>query len=513
MRMKLYIPFLLILVMLLNGCAQSSNYFERKTGRNENIDVNVLVEAPFEGWIKGLPKIEAPKGFDWRQFEGIKLKMLSENTPPSSALAANIETFEKVTGIKVTIEQSDLYSVVESTGLDFNAKAGKYQIIYADPFQILSRYPKHFVDLFTFENDPTLPHIPGGMEDFIFSQVEVTSFIEDKNRLLALPYDAPTMVLAYRKDVFRKYRDVFIEEMGYDWTPSPHLTWEQYFEIAVWINKKVKEGIITEVEYGIGHQAKRHDSLMNDFSNILAANGGDYFENNISSRLGTENPGKSSLDSEIAIQTAEFYKKLINIAAPGSTTWDWIDNAREFSKGYIAMSPQWHEYSAMFENREESMISGKVGWSILPKGTQRHAHTFGGTGIGINKYATLREQKAAWLFIVWATSPQSQYMILKSKEGGSTPTRYSVYELPEVKRGMEIGTVESKEMPNLIPMQATLQAWEKEKIYVRPKIPNWRQVDTYIFTELSNMLLNKQSAEQAVKEITEKINAATEKRK
>lgn len=106
-----------------------------------------------------MPKIEAPAGFNWRQFEGTQLNFISENTPPSSALAANIHIFEDATGIKVNIEQSNLDLVAEKVGLDFNAKNANYQIIYADPYQILSKQSRNLVDLNTFNNDPSLPHM------------------------------------------------------------------------------------------------------------------------------------------------------------------------------------------------------------------------------------------------------------------------------------------------------------------------------------------------------------------
>ena len=220
--------------------------------------------------MEGLPKIEAPEGFDWKQFEGVTLNVITENTPPSSGLAANIEVFEQATGIKVNIEQVNLDIVVEKAGLDFNARNSNYQIIYADPYQILSKQAKHFVDLNTLNNDPTLPSIPGGLEDFIQSQLLVGGYMGDKEHMYALPYDNPTMVLAYRKDVFEKYKDLFMQEKGYDWTPGPDMTWDQYYEVALWINEKAKAGVISEVKYGTGHQAKQHDSLMNDFSNVLA---------------------------------------------------------------------------------------------------------------------------------------------------------------------------------------------------------------------------------------------------
>jgi multiple sugar transport system substrate-binding protein len=375
----------------------------------------------------------------------------------------------------------------------------------------LAEYPNQFVDLNTFNTNPDLPHVPGGLQDFDPTQLAVDGYMGDNTKLYTLPYDCPTMVLAYRKDIFQKYKELFQKEEGFDWTPSPNLTWQQYYTIAKWINEKIQAGVIKEAKYGTGLQAKQYDSLMCDFSNILAAFGGDYFQNQDLGYYGSPNlaTGPSTLTSQNAIAAAKFYKKLFDIADPDSSSWDWMDLAQAFTRGDLAMAPMWHEYSAMFEDTSTSRVHGQVGWTVLPKGPVRSANHFGGTGIGINRYATPKEQKAAWLFLVWATSPQIEYLILKSKQGGETPTRNSVYQLPDVQKGMQAGTEQSKEMPNLLPMKATLEAWEKNKIYTRPKIPHWKEIDTIIFTELSKMLRGAQQPSVAMRQIAAKIDTIT----
>ena len=120
-----------------------------------------LVDAPFDGWVEGLPPIQAPEGFDWRQFEGTTINFISENTTPSTAIAANIDLFESVTGIKVVIEQADLNAVIEKVGLDVNARTAKYQVAYLDPQQIMAKNKDNFVDLNKFNDDPALPSPTG----------------------------------------------------------------------------------------------------------------------------------------------------------------------------------------------------------------------------------------------------------------------------------------------------------------------------------------------------------------
>jgi multiple sugar transport system substrate-binding protein len=161
--------------------------------------------------------------------------------------------------------------------------------------------------------------------------------------------------------------------------------------------------------------------------------------------------------------------------------------------------PEWHEYAAEFEH---SNLKGKVGYSILPRGSKRSANMFGGTGNGISKFAKEKEQRAAWLFLVWSTSPEAQLEDLKSKVGGGTPTRQSVYDLPEARAAME----HESDMPNLLAAKAALDAWKPENIELRPKISSWNECDTVIFTEVSKMLTAGQSPENTCKAIKQQID-------
>ncbi|MBO8138164.1 MAG: sugar ABC transporter substrate-binding protein [Desulfotomaculum sp.] len=503
-KFLLLLSCIAILSLLLVGCG--GEQAKEKEDQKADVASGKLVPGPFKA-VEGLPVIEAPEGFDWKQFEGVELNFISENTPPSSAIAANIEEFEKATGIKVNIQQMDLGTLVQKVGLDFAAGSSKYHIIYADPYQVLAKYSSKLVDLNEFINDPTLPSIPGGLEDFIPSQLKIDGYMGSEDKLYALPYDCPTMVLAYRTDIMEAIKEDFMAEKGYDPTPNPDMTWEQYYEVAKYINEHADE---LDVKYGTGHQAKQYDSLMCDFSNVLAAYGGDYFKNRNLGGIGAANPGEADLTSPEAIEALKFYDKLLKIAHPGSKSWDWNGLAEAFAAGEIAMAPEWHEFASMFENPEKSKVAGKVAWTTLPKGPAGSSNIFGGTGIAINANCSEEEKKAAWLFLVWATSPQTQLMVLESPVGGATPSRTSVYELPKVKKAMEDpASEEAKKMPNLTSMKATLEAWKEENSYGRPKIPQWPEADTIIFTELSKMLAGQQDPEATAKSINDQLNTLT----
>ena len=425
----------------------------------------------------------------WKQFSGMTLNFISENTAPTSAIAANLQPFKELTGINANILQLELGALVQKVALDVGSGEGSYQVVYADPYQILAPYHKALADLREFNEDPDLPSAPKGLEDFIPTQLAAAGRFETEEILYALPYDCPTMIWMYRKDLFEKYGDRMREDLGFDPTPSEDSTWEEYYGIAKWFNESAEE-----VPYGTGHQARQYDSLMCDFSNVLWAYGGDYFENGDEvGRLGAADPGPSTLDEPKALDAAEFYQKLLGIAHPASTSWDWNALDEAFRAGQLAMAPNWHEFAAGIA---ASDIGDKVGYARLPKGPARSANMWGGTGLAISASSPEEEQRAAWLFLVWATSPQTMLKGLKSDVGGGTPTRQSLYELPEVKEAMK----PPSEMPNLLTYEAVSKAWEAENIGLRPKIPSWNECDTIIFTELSQMLVRDKPPEQAMKD-------------
>ena len=440
---------------------------------------------------------EAASNNKWKQFSGMTLNFISENTAPTSAIAANLKPFKDLTGIDVNISQLQLTAVQQKVALDFGSRSGQYSVIYADPYLIMAPLHDGFVDLKTFMDDDSLPSVPKGTADFIPTQLDAAGRFD--NKLLTLPYDAPTIIWCYRKDLFNKYHDRMQHDLGFDPTPSISLTWEQYYKIAKWFNDNQND-----VPYGTGHQAKQFTSLKDDFANVLWAYGGDFFENGQRvGRFGSLHPGPSTLDQPEAIEAAAFYKKLVGIAHPGSVSWDWNDLAEAFGAGLIAMCPEWHEDAAAWW--VPGGLEGKVGFSPLPTGPARSANHYGGTGIAVNKYATEEEQKAAWLFLVWATAPQTQKMGLFSAVGGGTPTRQSVYQMPKVKDAAKPPT----QAPNMLTYNAVSEAWKPKNIGLRPKVPSWNQCDAAIYTNLSEMLTAGKSPKEAMRGAKQGIDRAT----
>src|SRR3954469_8607638 len=186
----------------------------------------LALTVPGCGGSQGLrASSDAPK--EWRQFQGTTLNFISENTAPTSAIAANLAPFEKLTGIRIKITQLELAALVQKVALDFASGQGAYQIVYADPYQILAPYHEALVDLTTMMHDPDLPKLED-VGDFIPTQLDAAGRFVDKDKLYALPYDAPTMIWMYRKDLFEKFGDRMRHDLGSAPPPKAPSTWQEF---------------------------------------------------------------------------------------------------------------------------------------------------------------------------------------------------------------------------------------------------------------------------------------------
>jgi multiple sugar transport system substrate-binding protein len=201
------------------------------------------------------------------------------------------------------------------------------------------------------------------------------------------------------------------------------------------------------------------------------------------------------------------YKKIIKTSSPKSLNWDLYDTAEAFRNGEIAMMPNWDENASSLENLATSKVAGKVGYSILPYGPKKSANIFGGSGIGINKYADEKEKQAAWLFIVWATSPQTQLLVLKHPEGGGIPPRKSVFEDADIKKVIDGKAPNNENYRTMRQLPAVKSAWMNENAYYRPKIGNFYYVEQILIKNLHDMIRDDLKAEDTAKSIYEQIKA------
>jgi multiple sugar transport system substrate-binding protein len=419
--------------------------------------------------------IEAPLNFDWKQCEGIKLNFICEDNINANILSKEVEKFTKVTGIKVNIKRMDFNTLEEKINMEFISKTAQYDLIYVDPYKTLNRFYNGLEDLNKYENDNTLPHIVGGLDSFSKEQLQVCSYFENTDKVYSIPFDSTTMILFYRKDIFDQYRSEMTQDLGYDPEPdSSEFTWDRFIEVSRWMNDRIKSGEIKNLKSGSLTMSAQHNSIYTAFSSVLASYGGDYFTNSKVVSLGT------GTSYEILSRTAEFntalqkFKEIVALNPDNEEGYTWDEVGTAFTEGETAMMINWDENISAVEN---SQVAGKVGYSILPKGSVRSANIYGGSGIGINSYANSKKKLAAWLFIVWSTSPQVQMKTFLEKDGGTLPTRTALIQ--------EIDQKYSKEQPQV---KAMIMSQKEEYAYYRPKLKNGYEFENIIITNLYDLV-------------------------
>lgn len=487
-RWKSLSAFLLCIVLITYLVSDSKNSVKKET------IVNTDKVAYFEEERNAFGNITAPSDFDWRQCDGTVLNFLLEDNINANILSKEVEKFTNATGIEVNIKCVDFNTLVEKINMDFISKTAQYDLIYVDPYQTLDRFSDSLEDLYTYENNENLPHIVGGLESFQKEHTYICSFFKNNEKLCAIPFDSTSMILFYRKDIFKKYGEEMKKDLGYVPQPgSVSFTWENYLETAEWISKNVPK---SEIKYSSLNMSAKHNSIYTEFSNFLCAYGGSFFKEENAHLYGVEAEKDIQTDTKEFRKALSVYKEYADLE-PSEAGFNWTQVTEAFKKGDVAMMINWDENAAAIESKKDSAVAGKVGYGILPFGDTRSACIYGGSGIGINSYAGEHEKLAAWMFIVWATSPQVQLAAFLGEEGGNLPTRTSLIRL-----------IEAKYMFQLPQSSAAIRSLKKNYAYYRPKMGKNYEFEEILVNHLFRMVhsnVDEETTAQNIKSDWEKI--------
>src|SRR5579884_4164054 len=247
---------------------------------------------------------------------------------------------------------------------------------------------------------------------------------------IGIPFYNNTMLFYYRKDLFAdaKLRSAF--QAKYNRPLAVPATWKEAVDVARFFTRKYTPGSPTE--YGIGLMFPRTHTLF--YMYVI------YWAPYRRSPSGLSQWGPVDLDygdfftsrHQPAFANAQGVQALKDMMAlmpysPDPLGSDYGETIEYFSKGTVAMVPQWTGVWASFTQAQVLQpLDQKVGVAVMPSG-----HSVSGIwGLGINR--ATKHPVEAFKFVQWATNKQNDKE--KFIKFGVAPARISSLRDPEVRK-------------------------------------------------------------------------------
>lgn len=228
--------------------------------------------------------------------------------------------------------------------------------------------------------------------------------------LQLIPRHADISAMHYRTDLFgdADLQAAFTEAYGYDLAPPE--TVEQMYDMA--------EFFVGEdaVQYGTQF-AGREEALAGRFYEILVANGGNYFDDEL-------NP---IFDNDAGVMTAQWMRDLyVNGLIPADTpNLLWPEVAQNFCDGNVAFYLEWYGWYSYFQDPESCEVAGKFDMTRGPVGAgEIHTGWAGAHAFSVTRDSQNKE--AAVALVKFLTSQQVMY---EEAQLGLLPVRDDVWNL------------------------------------------------------------------------------------
>ncbi|WP_150526610.1 ABC transporter substrate-binding protein [Roseibium sediminis] len=400
---------------------------------------------PSEEILKWVKDVSGP-------FRGTTLKLATESTPPSNAINSQLKKyFEEASGMTVEIEVLPLEQVLQKMTLDIASQLGTYDLYYIDQSWAASVNRDVFDPREQIETKPDLA-MPGyDMDDFLPALVDGIAKYED--RWVGVPYDIPIFIMMYRKDIW--------EEMGFK-APT---TLEEYYQQA----KAITDAKGPSLYGSTGQMKSGHYSLECDWTAWLWGHGGSIFGSD----------GKFSGNDERGLEAMEYWTKLWKTMPPGVTGWTWDGQGQSVAQGVAASMMSWGEFFPYFDDPSATKVSGLMEAVRVPVPTRALRTTAetgfgeipgvghqGGSSLAVSKNS--KNPDAAWIFMQWATSYDTQVLIT-ALGGGTGPTRKSVYDDPRIIANNRVGAGTTRHL-NIVRDTIAMDMGSE------PDLPQWAEI-------------------------------------
>ncbi len=348
---------------------------------------------------------------DWQQFKDTQIRWIGGPHNFSVAVQAMVPEFQALTGIGVTVEVIAWDAYNQKRQFDLSSSAPQYDAYLANDgqFDWLFGPAGQLADPNEFINDPKLTDKAWyDLQDVSPKLMAAASWDGvpghkvGSGKQWVIPFMQQSSILAYRDDLFQKYKLVVPKTL----------------EDVVTAAKAISEG---EKANGIAGFATRGQGVAEPLAKLMPEYGAADFDANVNCTL--------SSDESIYLHDLMINKIIKPYGPAGWENLTWDDGRHQFAQGSYGMFFEDDYFAALYEDPTQSKVAGKVKYANLggPKGMFTDAYYFG-TAIGQNG----KNKGAAWLLAQWLTSKKAMRDVTV-KYHNLMPTRLSTFNDPGFK--------------------------------------------------------------------------------
>jgi ABC-type glycerol-3-phosphate transport system substrate-binding protein len=448
---------------------------ERREFLRQGAALGAASALPSFAWAQGddLAPYRSAK-VNWRQAEGQEITVAVIPASYFENLITLQPQFEALTGVKLRFEKVPPGQIRQKVVLDLSSKTGTYATHAADPMYYPLYVSNKWVEpLDRYLNNPQLTDAAWyNYNDIIKAWRDADSM---DGKPYGIPYDGEVTVQVYRKDLY--------DAKGL----KPADTYEQLTSNAKALTDPANRmwGLALRGFAGAGQNMYIYPSLFRGF-------GGSWGSGN-----------SIVVNSPEAVRALTWYVDTLTAYSPPAVrNWNWPDIADAFSQGTIACYIDAHSSAAVITNPEKSKVVGKIGYARWPKGPNgKRVTSIWNWGYPINAALSDKAKAATWLFIVWATSAETQARTSYKFAGPakrSGVNRISIWKSPEFAAAMK-GAGD-----NFIP--AALESLEQDTdVEWRPRVPQWPAIGDTMATAVQAALVGQKKPKEALDEAQARI--------
>jgi len=385
-----------------------------------------------------------------------EIRIAAATHPSINAFKKMLPQFEKMTGIKVVLDEMQEDLLMQKILLNTTSGKSSYDVVMSCPEHL----PK-FVTLGTFSPldnwlaDKQKSPSWFDPEDILQAYRDMLSF--DGN-IYGIPFAGETIFMMYRKDIFEKY--------GLD-VPT---TFDELLKTAKFIQENVPDMAGNSMRTRVGWEATYQ------WSEFIFPFGGKIID---------FDTNKPAFDQQGTIDSLKYFVELAKTGPAGIESYCFSDAWDALMQGKAGISVECSAAAPEVENPDKSVVVGKVGYKKMPAGP---AGAFSGVwGWGFCMIDASKKKDAAWAFITYMTGKHMQAEYIAN---GGIISRVSWLENPE----------KQKEFSYYRPLLDTLkQAADLTAKGYGVVIPDerWEKLSQMMGVEVSRAVAGEITAEEA----------------